>query len=96
MPITGTEAATGHGQWTLRSASKWNLLLVLWLAPFRSFLKTKYVFILLLKIILPANQRIMDYTLKEHPTLPKPEGPVLVCILDGWVRHCTCNVNYIF
>jgi 2,3-bisphosphoglycerate-independent phosphoglycerate mutase len=26
----------------------------------------------------------MDYTLKPHPTLPKPEGPVLVCILDGW------------
>lgn len=26
----------------------------------------------------------MDFTLKPHPTLPKPQGPVLVCILDGW------------
>ncbi|KAI8104129.1 hypothetical protein M9434_002392 [Picochlorum sp. BPE23] len=26
----------------------------------------------------------MDFTLKQHPTLAKPEGPVLVCILDGW------------
>ena len=25
-----------------------------------------------------------DFTLKGHPTIPKPDGPVLVCILDGW------------
>lgn len=26
----------------------------------------------------------MDFDLKAHPTIPKPEGPVLVCIMDGW------------
>jgi hypothetical protein len=25
-----------------------------------------------------------DKQLKAHPTIPKPEGPVLVCILDGY------------
>ena len=25
-----------------------------------------------------------DYTLKPHPTIPKADGPVLVCILDGF------------
>mmetsp|Transcript_35619 Transcript_35619/g.79184 ORF Transcript_35619/g.79184 Transcript_35619/m.79184 type:complete len:558 (-) Transcript_35619:762-2435(-) len=25
-----------------------------------------------------------DYTLKPHPTIPKHDGPVLVCILDGF------------
>lgn len=40
------------------------------------------------------NQRNrMDFTLKQHPTLAKPEGPVLVCILDGWVRM-THNIKY--
>lgn len=35
----------------------------------------------------------MDFTLKQHPTLAKPEGPVLVCILDGWVRKAY-NIKY--
>lgn len=35
----------------------------------------------------------MDFTLKQHPTLAKPEGPVLVCILDGWVREAY-NIKY--
>ena len=30
---------------------------------------------------------VMDFTLKPHATLAKPDGPVLVCILDGWVRE---------
>lgn len=25
-----------------------------------------------------------DLKLKPHPTISKPKGPVLVCILDGW------------
>ena len=25
----------------------------------------------------------MDFKLKPHPTIPKPSGPLLVCILDG-------------
>lgn len=25
-----------------------------------------------------------DFTLKPHPTIPKPEGPLLVCVLDGY------------
>ncbi len=25
-----------------------------------------------------------DFELKPHPTIPKPEAPVMVCILDGW------------
>ena len=29
--------------------------------------------------------RQMDFALKPHPKLGKPKGPVLVCILDGWV-----------
>ncbi|KAL6771667.1 GPM1B [Auxenochlorella protothecoides x Auxenochlorella symbiontica] len=27
---------------------------------------------------------MVDFTLKPHPTIPKPEGPLLVCIMDGW------------
>lgn len=27
----------------------------------------------------------MDFALKPHPKLGKPKGPLLVCILDGWV-----------
>ncbi len=34
---------------------------------------------------LTCNLAAMDFTLKPHPTIPKPDGPVLVCILDGWV-----------
>ncbi len=26
----------------------------------------------------------MSHTLNPHPTIPKAEGPVLVCILDGF------------
>lgn len=25
-----------------------------------------------------------NWTLPPHPSIPKPDGPVLVCILDGW------------
>ena len=25
-----------------------------------------------------------DYPLKAHATIPKPDGPVLVCIIDGF------------
>lgn len=25
-----------------------------------------------------------DFALKPHPTIPKPEGPLLVCVLDGF------------
>lgn len=25
-----------------------------------------------------------DFELQPHPTIPKPEAPVMVCILDGW------------
>ncbi len=25
-----------------------------------------------------------DFALKPHPTIPKPEGPLLVCVLDGY------------
>lgn len=27
---------------------------------------------------------MVDFSLKPHPTIPKPEGPLLVCIMDGW------------
>ena len=26
----------------------------------------------------------MDFTLQPHPTISKPEGPLLVCVLDGF------------
>lgn len=26
----------------------------------------------------------IDFDLKPHPTIPKPDGPLLVCIMDGW------------
>jgi 2,3-bisphosphoglycerate-independent phosphoglycerate mutase len=30
------------------------------------------------------TKMVDDKQLKAHPTIPKPEGPVLVCILDGY------------
>lgn len=34
-----------------------------------------------------------DLKLKPHPTISKPKGPVLVCILDGWGenRYIACG-----
>jgi hypothetical protein len=29
-----------------------------------------------------------DFKLKPHAKIAKPEGPVLVCIVDGWVSAC--------
>lgn len=29
-----------------------------------------------------------DFTLKPHPTVPKAEGPLLVCVLDGFGELC--------
>ena len=39
-------------------------------------------------IAVRCNSLIMtDFTLKPHPTIPKPEGPLLVCVLDGFGEH---------
>lgn len=35
----------------------------------------------------------MDFKLKPHSSIAKPEGPLLVCILDGWV---SCSSHAIF
>ena len=40
--------------------------------------------------------RTMDFTLTPSQTLPKADGPTLVCILDGWVRcsdECSCPAS---
>lgn len=37
-----------------------------------------------------------DFKLEPHPTIPKPEGPVLVCILDGWGVNIEDEYNAIF
>lgn len=29
----------------------------------------------------------MDFELKPHPKIPKAEGPLLVCVLDGFGEH---------
>lgn len=35
-----------------------------------------------------------EYKLKEHSALPKPSGPVMVCILDGYGENeFTDNFN---
>ena len=33
---------------------------------------------------LHLHARAMDFTLQPHPTISKPEGPLLVCVLDGF------------
>jgi len=35
-------------------------------------------------------------TLPEHPTIPKPDGPVMVCILDGWGVNVEDSFNAVF
>ncbi|KIZ04760.1 phosphoglycerate mutase [Monoraphidium neglectum] len=35
-------------------------------------------------------------TLAAHPTIPKPEGPVMVCILDGWGVNVEDQYNAVF
>jgi 2,3-bisphosphoglycerate-independent phosphoglycerate mutase len=35
-------------------------------------------------------------TLPAHPTIPKPEGPVMVCILDGWGVNVEDEFNAVF
>jgi 2,3-bisphosphoglycerate-independent phosphoglycerate mutase len=37
-----------------------------------------------------------DFKLEAHPAIPKPEGPVLVCILDGWGVNVEDEYNAIF
>jgi 2,3-bisphosphoglycerate-independent phosphoglycerate mutase len=34
--------------------------------------------------------------LAPHPTIPKPEGPVMVCILDGWGVNVEDQYNAVF
>ncbi len=34
--------------------------------------------------------------LEPHPTIPKPDGPVLVCILDGWGVNVEDEYNAVF
>lgn len=43
----------------------------------------------------PANGVDPEFALAPHPTIPKPEGPVLVVILDGFGENefkggCVC------
>ncbi|KAI8476721.1 MAG: phosphoglycerate mutase [Monoraphidium minutum] len=35
-------------------------------------------------------------TLPAHPTIPKPDGPVMVCILDGWGVNVEDQYNAVF
>ena len=37
-----------------------------------------------------------DMTLAPHPTIPKPDGPVMVCILDGWGVNAEDEYNAVF
>lgn len=30
----------------------------------------------------------MDFKLQPHASIAKPEGPLLVCVLDGWGERC--------
>lgn len=31
-----------------------------------------------------SSSKPKNFILPEHPTISKPNGPVLVCIIDGW------------
>jgi len=37
-----------------------------------------------------------DFKLEPHPTIPRPDGPVLVCILDGWGVNVEDEYNAVF
>lgn len=37
-----------------------------------------------------------SFKLEPHPTIPKAEGPVLVCILDGWGVNVEDQYNAVF
>jgi len=37
-----------------------------------------------------------DFKLEPHPTIPRPDGPVLVCILDGWGVNVEDEYNAAF
>lgn len=37
-----------------------------------------------------------DFKLEAHPTIPAPDGPVLVCILDGWGVNVEDEFNAVF
>eukprot|EP00879_Flechtneria_rotunda_P000460 GHRR01000561.1.p1 GENE.GHRR01000561.1~~GHRR01000561.1.p1 ORF type:complete len:571 (+),score=178.30 GHRR01000561.1:37-1713(+) len=37
-----------------------------------------------------------NWKLESHPTIPKAEGPVLVCVLDGWGVNIEDEYNAIF
>lgn len=37
-----------------------------------------------------------DMTLAPHPSIPKAEGPVMVCILDGWGVNVEDQYNAVF
>lgn len=37
-----------------------------------------------------------SFTLGPHPTIPKPDGPVMVCILDGWGVNVEDDFNAVF
>lgn len=37
-----------------------------------------------------------DMTLAPHPSIPKPDGPVMVCILDGWGVNVEDEYNAVY
>ena len=40
--------------------------------------------LLRLNLLIMAPVSAADFPLKPHQSIPKPDGPVLVCILDGF------------